>query len=68
MIFDLAARTQFSVPQIIANRDGYIPVVGGKGEGVSAVTICAVLQDGGLREYLALGKWPLFRVTQQFLH
>jgi len=26
-MFDLAARTQLSVPQIIANRDGYIPVL-----------------------------------------
>jgi len=69
-IFNLAACTQFSVPQIIANRDGYIPVVGGfegGGRGDSRHETCG-LQDGGLRECLPLGKWPLlsemFRVNQ----
>jgi len=32
MMFELAAPIQFSVPQTIVNRDGYIPVVGGGGE------------------------------------
>jgi len=59
-MFDLAARTQFSVPQIIANRDGYIPVVagfeGGGGQQPSLDVRVASWGGGLLRECLALGK------------
>ena len=49
MIFELAAPIQFSVPQIIANRDDYIPVVrpGGVGGG-AAVMRCTVCKMGVL--------------------
>jgi hypothetical protein len=47
MMFELAAPIQFSVPQIIANRDDYIPVVERGAGGSSRHEMCG-LQDGVL--------------------
>jgi hypothetical protein len=42
MMFELAAPIKFSVLQIIANRNCYIPVVGGGEAGVIRCAVCKI--------------------------